>query len=74
MSETRWYDYKLTPQQIMERKEFFTFGCGACGNHVLGKNRSAYVCRLDVKGHPDMNELNCKFFVKRHKTWKKEKK
>ncbi|HJZ04903.1 MAG TPA: hypothetical protein VJ327_03485, partial [Patescibacteria group bacterium] len=56
------------PDQILEAKEWYTMGCGSCGNHVLKRDKTAYHCSMSVQEYPGLDNKTCLLWRRKTKT------
>lgn len=59
--------YCRDPAQVMELKQFVSFGCGACLHHRLRLDRSGFHCTDHNPLWPDGTNETCRGFIRRHK-------
>jgi hypothetical protein len=55
------------PAVIVEKREFFSLGCGACAFHKPKPDRSEFHCIAGCEQWPDGSNKSCGFFAKRKK-------
>ena len=55
------------PCDVIQSREFFQFGCGACALHKPKPDRTEFHCIADCKQWPDATNTTCGFFKKRTK-------
>jgi hypothetical protein len=55
------------PSDYLERKEYFSFGCGACQFHRPKPDKLEFHCIAEGKLWPDATQSTCKLFTRKHK-------
>jgi hypothetical protein len=55
------------PSVVLEKKEYFSLGCGACACHKPKPDRSEFFCIAECSLWPDGTDRSCSFFKKRKK-------
>lgn len=55
------------PAKVLEHKQFIEFGCGACHNHQLKRDRSGFYCVVGMSLWPDGTNKTCRWFLRRRK-------
>jgi hypothetical protein len=53
------------PSSVIEKKQFFDLGCGACRCHQPKPDRSEFECIAGCKQWPYGTNRSCGFFAKR---------
>lgn len=55
------------PSDIIQSREFFSLGCGACALHRPNQDRTEFHCIAECRLWPDATNATCALFKKRVK-------
>lgn len=56
------------PADVLERRQFIGFGCGACQHHRRKPDLSAFHCDIGIGLWPEGTNKTCRRFSRRRKT------
>ena len=55
------------PSDVVQSREFYSLGCGACALHKPNPARTEFHCIAECRLWPDGTNTTCGFFKKRKK-------
>ena len=55
------------PSDVVQSRQFFQLGCGACALHKPKPDHSEFHCIAESRQWPDGTNTTCNFFKKRKK-------
>lgn len=55
------------PALQIEKKQFYSLGCGACLNNIRARDKNRFCCRLEIVVYPDATAKTCRHWKRKAK-------